>query len=203
MKNLKLITIFRNWTDSLNEGGADTEWIDFDGSTLTLQNVLDLTKNIPQKDYPTEKLSKIVLNWDDNPTEIERISQVEVSKEYPILIMADEDGSILWILDGNHRAQKALRSNLKTIPAKIIKPSDLDDNARKVLGVVARGKSLKENKKQFGLNQYARELATGLEEAIVGDTIECDNCDWSWNIVDGGDDLYICHKCGYDNKPIK
>ena len=35
-----------------------------------------------------------------------------------------------------------------------------------------------------------------LNEAIVGEKIECDNCDWSWNIVDGGDDLFICHKCG-------
>jgi hypothetical protein len=38
-----------------------------------------------------------------------------------------------------------------------------------------------------------------LNEAIVDDKIECDNCDWSWNIVDGGDDLFICHKCGHDN----
>jgi len=41
-----------------------------------------------------------------------------------------------------------------------------------------------------------------LNEAIVGEKIECDNCGWSWNIVDGGDDLFICHKCGHDNKPI-
>ena len=38
-------------------------------------------------------------------------------------------------------------------------------------------------------------------EKIVGNKIECDNCDWSWKIVDGGDDLYICHKCGNDNTP--
>ena len=41
-----------------------------------------------------------------------------------------------------------------------------------------------------------------LNEAIVGEKIECDNCDWSWNIVDGGDDLFICHKCGHDNEPV-
>ncbi len=41
-----------------------------------------------------------------------------------------------------------------------------------------------------------------LKEAIVGKKIECDNCGWSWNIVDGGDDLFICHKCGHDNEPI-
>ena len=59
----------------------------------------------------------------------------------------------------------------------------------------------KKEKDPFGLNQYARELALGLEEAIVGDKIECDNCSWSWDIKDGGDDLYICHKCGHDNTP--
>jgi len=41
-----------------------------------------------------------------------------------------------------------------------------------------------------------------LNEAIVGEKIECDNCGWSWNIVDGGDDLFVCHKCGHDNEPI-
>ena len=42
-----------------------------------------------------------------------------------------------------------------------------------------------------------------LNEAVVGDKIECDNCDWSWDIKDGGDDLYTCHKCWYDNTPIE
>ena len=42
-----------------------------------------------------------------------------------------------------------------------------------------------------------------LNEAIVGEKIKCDNCDWSWNIVDGGDDLYTCHKCWHDNTPIE
>ena len=42
-----------------------------------------------------------------------------------------------------------------------------------------------------------------LKEAIVGDEIVCDNCGWHWPIADGGDDLHICHKCGYDNTPSK
>lgn len=41
-----------------------------------------------------------------------------------------------------------------------------------------------------------------MKESIVGDKIECDKCGWSWKIVDGGDDLFICHKCGNDNTPI-
>jgi hypothetical protein len=44
-----------------------------------------------------------------------------------------------------------------------------------------------------------RNWTDSLNEAIVGDKIECDNCGWSWNIKDGGDDLYTCHKCGHNN----
>ncbi|MCP4254676.1 MAG: hypothetical protein GY775_14995 [Candidatus Scalindua sp.] len=44
-----------------------------------------------------------------------------------------------------------------------------------------------------------RNWTDSLNESIVGEKIECDNCGWSWNIVDGGDDLFICHKCGHDN----
>ena len=42
-----------------------------------------------------------------------------------------------------------------------------------------------------------------LNEAVVGDKIVCDNCGWEWKIADGGDDLFICHKCGHDNTPSK
>lgn len=45
------------------------------------------------------------------------------------------------------------------------------------------------------------EEVTSLNEKIVGEKIECDNCGWSWKIIDGGDDLFMCHKCGYDNEP--
>ena len=47
-----------------------------------------------------------------------------------------------------------------------------------------------------------RNWTDSLNEAIVGGKIECDNCGWDWNIVDGGDDLFICHKCGHDNTPL-
>jgi len=38
-----------------------------------------------------------------------------------------------------------------------------------------------------------------LSEEIVGSKIHCDNCNWSWEIKDGGADLFICHKCNHDN----
>jgi len=40
-----------------------------------------------------------------------------------------------------------------------------------------------------------------ITEQVKGDSIICDNCGWTWKIADGGDDLYICHKCGHDNTP--
>jgi hypothetical protein len=41
-----------------------------------------------------------------------------------------------------------------------------------------------------------------LNEKIEGSKVICDNCDWEWNISDGGKDTYICHKCGTDNTPM-
>ena len=46
------------------------------------------------------------------------------------------------------------------------------------------------------------EIGKPLNEAIVGDKIECDKCGWSWKIKDGGDDLFMCHKCGHNNEPM-
>jgi hypothetical protein len=40
-----------------------------------------------------------------------------------------------------------------------------------------------------------------LKELVTNMEIICDNCGWRWKIKDGGDDLYTCHKCSYDNTP--
>ena len=46
-------------------------------------------------------------------------------------------------------------------------------------------------------------IGNRLDESIVDDKIVCDNCGWSWDIADGGDDMFTCHKCGSDdNQPI-
>src|SRR5210317_324818 len=38
-------------------------------------------------------------------------------------------------------------------------------------------------------------------ETITATKVICDGCGWSWDKKDGGDDLYMCHKCGHDNTP--
>lgn len=39
-------------------------------------------------------------------------------------------------------------------------------------------------------------------ESFTVNRIMCDYCGWGWKIKDGGDDLYLCHKCGHDNNPF-
>jgi len=43
-------------------------------------------------------------------------------------------------------------------------------------------------------NQYKRIIETVTNKEII-----CDKCEWSWDLSDGGNDPYICHKCGHDN----
>jgi hypothetical protein len=41
-----------------------------------------------------------------------------------------------------------------------------------------------------------------LNEGVKNGVVTCDSCNWQWNISDGGDEPYLCHKCGTDNTPI-
>jgi hypothetical protein len=125
--------------NSVTEGGAETSWSN-DTDTVTLQDILELTKHIKQINLPiNDNLKSKLIHWDGNPEEIERINQVTVSNQFPILVMVDEQGQINWILDGNHRLHNAIQSQAKTIPAKLIKPSDLSDKARRVFHIEEQG----------------------------------------------------------------
>jgi hypothetical protein len=41
-----------------------------------------------------------------------------------------------------------------------------------------------------------------LNEDVKDGVVTCDDCNWHWDISDGGDSPYLCHKCGNDNTPI-
>ena len=121
------------------EGAAETSWSN-DTDTITLHDILELTKHIKQINLPiNDNLKSKLLHWEGNPEEIERVNQVTVSNQFPILIMVDEQGQIAWILDGNHRLHKAIQSQAKTIPAKLIRPSNLDDKAKKIFNIKEQG----------------------------------------------------------------
>lgn len=37
---------------------------------------------------------------------------------------------------------------------------------------------------------------------ILESEITCKNCGWEWNISEGGEKPYVCHKCGHDNEEL-
>jgi hypothetical protein len=129
----------RKKNTNVAEGGAETSWLD-GTEKITLQDILELTKHIKQINLPiNDNLKSKLIHWDGNPEEIERINQVTVSNQFPILIIVDEQGQIEFILDGNHRLHKAIQSQAKTIPAKLIKPSDLSDQAKRIFHLKEQG----------------------------------------------------------------
>lgn len=73
-----------------------------------------------------------MLGWDGNTEEIEKIEKSDI--QYPVLILINDDKSIKYILDGNHRIQKSIRNNLPTVKVKLIQFSKLPDNVQKILG---------------------------------------------------------------------
>lgn len=38
-----------------------------------------------------------------------------------------------------------------------------------------------------------------LVEKISDEFVICDSCGWKWKLSDGGEEPYLCHKCGYNN----
>jgi tRNA(Ile2) C34 agmatinyltransferase TiaS len=37
-------------------------------------------------------------------------------------------------------------------------------------------------------------------EIVTNEEVICNGCGWSWKLSEGGDDPYICHKCGNNNE---
>ena len=124
------------------EGLHDTFWENDEGDRITLIDLLDATKDIPIKKIPVEKLKSKLLSWDGDEDEIKKIDKADL--QYPILIFVEDDGSFISIIDGHHRAQKAIRKGLETIKAKIIPINSLPKNIRKVFSHMGKQGEIKE-----------------------------------------------------------
>jgi len=116
----------------IEEGLHDTSWENDEGDKVTLIDLLDVTEDIPVKNIPVDKIKSKLLTWDDDDKEVAKIEKADL--QYPILIFVDDDGKFISIIDGHHRAQKAVRHKLKTIKAKIIPINSLPKNFKKVFG---------------------------------------------------------------------
>lgn len=81
---------------------------------------------------------------------------------------------------------------------------DCQDNGKPGLKWGDSGKCYTYDPKNEGSRRNAKKeaIAQGLtyDEFNTMGEITCKNCGWTWKISDGGNDLYICHKCGYDNQ---
>jgi len=127
----KLINQVKNFGKQITEGLEDTSWTNSDNETVTLVQMLELTKDIKTQQIDTESLKSIVLNWDGNPKENDKIEKSDI--QYPVLILVNDDNSFKYILDGNHRIQKSIKNNLPTVKAKLIQFSKLPDYIKKIL----------------------------------------------------------------------
>ena len=59
----------------------------------------------------------------------------------------------------------------------------------RVYSAVMGGKASKVDAKELKMEMG------GMTDAII----KCYSCHWSWKQSEGGDDMYVCHKCGNDN----
>jgi len=124
------------------EGLHDTSWENDEGDKITLMDLLNATENIPVEKISVEELKPHLLTWDGDENEIKKIESADL--QYPILIFVDNDGKFISIIDGHHRAQKAVRKGLETIKAKIIPINSLPKDIRKVFSHMGRQEEIKE-----------------------------------------------------------
>jgi hypothetical protein len=50
--------------------------------------------------------------------------------------------------------------------------------------------------------KYLPTFENFLKENVSNGVVTCSGCGWDWEISDGGNDPYICHKCGRDNESL-
>ena len=109
--------LFENWRQFLTEDWRDTSWetddekatigdvVDYLGDETVDVNVLELSQQLPS--LPTHGAERVAA----------------ASLEYPVIVVKS-GGQYRFVLDGNHRLQKAIDEEVESIKAKIL---DLDN----------------------------------------------------------------------------
>jgi hypothetical protein len=115
----------------INAGLKDTSWEAKSGEKVSLEDLLEISKDIPVSNIKLKDIKdKIIPINKKNKKELDRINKAEL--KYPILVFVDDDEKILSIIDGSHRAQKALDGGLKSIKAKLLNINSMPKNIKKV-----------------------------------------------------------------------
>ena len=131
--------LLENWREFLTEDWRDTSWED-DDEKITIGDVADHLGDetidvIPSdvRDQVLKSRGKDRLPVGPGITSQDRIDKADLS--FPIII-TKKGGKFIDVLDGNHRLQKAVDEDVKSIKAKIL---DLDntetpENFKKMFG---------------------------------------------------------------------
>ena len=105
--------LLENWRKFVTEDWRDTSWktdddkvtigevIDYLGDETVDINVLELSQQLPP--LPTRGAERVAA----------------ASLEYPIIVVY-RDGQYRYVLDGNHRLQRAIDEEVESIKAKIL-----------------------------------------------------------------------------------
>ena len=105
--------LLENWREYITEDWRDTSWkndedevtigevVDYLGDKTVDINVLELSQQLPS--LPTQGAERVAA----------------ASLEYPIIVVK-RDGQYQYVLDGNHRLQKAIDEEIESIKAKIL-----------------------------------------------------------------------------------
>jgi len=122
LKRSRFLNKFNQYNILLKEDWKDTSWEDDDGK-ITIEDVLDyIGDNLV--DIPISYLKKVLKTQLDKVTkEDDRIMRADL--QYPIIVVK-KDGYISYVLDGNHRLQKAIIIGVKYIKAKVLDMNNPD-----------------------------------------------------------------------------
>lgn len=104
-----------------NAEGMNTSWQDGD-IKVTIKEVIKYLDNnsVPVKNVSLSKIKPIIIDQDYSNKNKDRVNSSNL--EYPIIVIKSK-GRYKSILDGNHRAYKAVNSDAKTIKVREL---DLD-----------------------------------------------------------------------------
>mgnify|MGYP000689697843 FL=1 len=222
--NLKGTMTFRNWTDSITGNKlAETKFKNVDSHKVLFLEALQELQLSTSNALPIKGDDFKGTFETDNQKYQYEIDKIDVNqyKDLYNVIFNEEDGtnvlptgnakdsyikilSTMYKVISNfiekHKPQylglAALdASGYYPIYLKLSKTNSFPDYSKKEIISVGSGSDK--------LKVIVFKRKEEVKESIVGQKIVCDNCGWSWDIADGGDDMFTCHECGSDdNQPI-
>jgi hypothetical protein len=165
--------------EKINEDIDPLEATTFVGSVQTIVDGKRDVGYIALKNIPKDEIEQIKTLVSDNNLKI-------------LSVKGDQKPTIIYKADKESEAKE-----LKDIAEKYngyLSIKATEEESRRIGEILGYSKE--------SIDKYIEKHKTSnIKEIVTATDVICDNCGWEWPIADGGDDLYICHKCGHDNNP--